>query len=422
MADNLKKTQPGEASRGANDAGHCKLIDALPDGFGDSAPATFPSFAIDRRLFLKGAALLGLAAACPAGILRPEAAWGGEASVDESRFVKEAHYYEKLDHKKIHCKLCPRECVIDDKERGYCGVRENRDGTYYTLVHSRPCTYHADPIEKKPLFHFHPGTIAFSIATAGCNVNCKFCQNWEISQVRPEQVRSIYMPPKKVASLAKESNCISIAYTYSEPIIFYEYMLDSARAGHDAGVLSVVITGGFIMQDPLKELCANVDAIKVDLKAFSQDYYRDVVNGELQPVLDALVTMRREGVWTEIVYLVVPTLNDGDKEFTELARWIRTHLGTDVPIHFTRCHPYYLLKNLPPTPVRTLERAKAIADAEGLEYVYIGNVPGHPAEKTYCPGCGSVVVDRTGYFIESVRIRDGKCEKCNRTIAGVWGR
>jgi pyruvate formate lyase activating enzyme len=397
------------------------LIDALPGCYGKETLLPPLTAAIDRRLFLKGAALLGLAAACPAGIVKPSPVEASRVSRDESRFIKEAGYYEKLTYKKIKCILCPRECVIDEMERGYCGVRENRGGTYYTLVHSRPCTYHADPIEKKPLFHFHPGTLAFSIATAGCNVNCKFCQNWEISQVRPEQIRSIYMPPKKVASLAKQHKCLSIAYTYSEPIIFYEYMLDAARAGHDAGVRSVVITGGYITPDPLKDLCANVDAIKVDLKSYSQDYYRDIVNGDLQPVLDGLVTMRKEGVWTEIVYLVVPTLNDSDEEFTGLARWIRNDLGTDVPVHFTRFHPQYLLKNLPPTPVKTLERAKAIADAEGLEYVYIGNVPGHAAEKTYCPGCREVVIDRTGYFVRDVRMNHGKCANCNREIAGMWG-
>ncbi len=422
MSADKKSEYHREVIAGGETAEERALIDALPDRPCEEPSGRLCSAAMDRRSFLKGAAVLGLAAACPAGILQSSTVRAGGAAQDESRFIKEALYYEKLPNRKIRCTLCPRECVIDDMERGYCGVRENRGGTYYTLVHSRPCTYHADPIEKKPLFHFHPGTLAFSIATAGCNVNCKFCQNWEISQVRPEQIRSIYMPPKKVASQAKTNNCLSIAYTYSEPIIFYEYMLDTARAGHDAGVLSVVITGGYIMQDPLKELCANVDAIKVDLKSYSQDYYRDVVNGELQPVLDGLITMRREGVWTEIVYLVVPTLNDSDKEFTELARWIRSDLGRDIPVHFTRFHPQYLLKNLPPTPVPTLERAKDIADAEGLEYVYVGNVPGHAAEKTYCPGCGSVVVDRTGYFVRDVRIRNGKCGKCNRTIPGVWSK
>jgi pyruvate formate lyase activating enzyme len=198
-------------------------------------------------------------------------------------------------------------------------------------------------------------------------------------------------------------------------------MMDTAVAGHERDVLSVVITGGYITEKPLQELCRAVDAIKVDLKAYSEDFYRDIVNGTLQPVLDGLVTMRAAGMWTEIVYLVVPTLNDGDDELRALAKWVRTTLGADVPVHFTRFHPQYLLKNLPPTPVRTLERAKQIADAEGLDYVYIGNVPGHPAESTYCPGCGRAVVMRLGYTIQSIDIEKGACAHCGHDIPGVWG-
>jgi pyruvate formate lyase activating enzyme len=358
---------------------------------------------MNRRSFLKMAGLPCLAAET------------------DSQYIVEAQFYEKLPYRKIKCKLCPRECIIDDRERGYCGVRENRGGIYYTLVHSRVCSSHADPIEKKPLFHFYPGTLAYSLATAGCNVNCKMCQNWEISQVRPEQVRSTYLPPRKLAALAKQEDCASIAYTYSEPIIFYEYMLDAADAGHAAGVKSVVITGGYIQEEPLKKLCQRVDAIKVDLKAFSQKFYTEVVNGELKPVLNALVTLRKLGMWTEIVYLVVPTLNDSDQEFKGLARWVKSELGPDVPLHFSRFHPMYLLKNLPPTPLETLERAKAAGDAEGLRYVYIGNVPGHPAEKTYCPKCRRVVVDRIGFSVESIHVRKGKCRYCQQAIAGVWG-
>ena len=266
--------------------------------------------------------------------------------------------------------------MIDDRERGYCGARENRGGTYYSLVYARVCAAHVDPIEKKPLFHFLPGSMAFSVATAGCNVNCKFCQNWDISQVRPEQVNSTFLPPKDLAALTRRYQCPSIAYTYSEPVIFSEYVLDSAAAGRAAGVRSVVISGGYIQEEPLKQLCACVDAIKIDLKAFSEKYYKDVVNGELKPVLNALATIRKLGTWCEVVYLVVPTLNDSDEEFRGLAHWIKTELGPDVPLHFSRFYPEYLLKNLPPTPLATLERAKAICDAEGLHYVYIGNVPG----------------------------------------------
>lgn len=340
---------------------------------------------------------------------------------DDERYVKEASFYEKLPNKKIRCQLCPRQCEIDESERGYCGVRENRDGTYYTLVWSRPCTHHVDPIEKKPFFHFHPGSSAFSIATAGCNVNCRFCQNWEISQVRPEQIRSIYLPPHELAAMARSNDCASIAYTYSEPVIFYEYMSAAAEAGHRLGVKSVVVTGGYIMKPPLEELCKRVDAIKVDVKAFSEKYYREVVNGELKPVLEALSTMKKCGVWTELVYLLVPTLNDSDEELKNLARFVRTELGKETPLHFSRFFPQYMLKNLPPTPLSSLERAKGIADAEGLEYVYIGNVANHPAENTYCPACGTCVIERTGYLIRANRLDKGRCSKCQGNIPGVWG-
>jgi pyruvate formate lyase activating enzyme len=346
---------------------------------------------------------------------------GAASSDPDAQYTVEAKFYEKLPYRKIKCKLCPRECVIDDRERGYCGVRENRNGVYYTLVHSRVCSAHVDPIEKKPLFHFLPGTLAFSVATAGCNVNCKMCQNWEISQVRPEQVRSEYLPPAKLAQLAARSGCKSIAYTYSEPVIFYEYMSDAADAGRSAGVKSAVVTGGYIQEEPLKQLCKRVDAIKVDLKAYSEKFYRDVVNGELKPVLNALVTIRKLGMWTEIVYLVVPTLNDSDQEFRGLVKWVKTNLGPDVPLHFTRFHPEYLLKNLPPTPVGTLDRAKAIGDAEGLRYVYVGNLPGHPGENTYCPKCRRAVVERAGFTVSRLRLRAGKCEYCQERIPGVWG-
>jgi len=393
-------------------------IDALT---GDSILAALTSFARtahDRRRFLKLASIPCLTTClggCP--LL---AASTDSGSTGDSRFIAEAQFYEQLPYKKTRCKLCPRECVIDDRERGYCGVRENRGGRYYTLVHSRVCAAHVDPIEKKPLFHFFPGSLALSIATAGCNVNCKFCQNWDISQTRPELVRSTYLPPKELVNLAQQNRCPTIAYTYSEPVVFYEYMCDAANEARARGIKSAVITGGFIQQDPLKKLCRGVDAIKVDLKAFSEKYYKEIVNGELKPVLEALVTMRKLGMWTEIVYLVVPTCNDSDTEFRALAQWVKANLGAEVPLHFSRFYPQYLLKNLPPTPLQTLERAKAIADAEGLHYVYLGNIPGHPAESTYCPKCQRIVIRRIGFEVEEMHLRKGKCEYCQQAIAGVW--
>jgi pyruvate formate lyase activating enzyme len=345
----------------------------------------------------------------------------GPQAQSDAQFVVEAKFYDKLQNKKIKCKLCPRECNVGDKERGYCGVRENRGGVYYTLVHSRVCAAHIDPIEKKPLFHYLPGTVAFSIATAGCNVNCKFCQNWDISQSRPEQIPADYAPPQRIAALARQNNCPTIAYTYSEPVVFSEFLMDTADAGHEAGVRSIVVSNGYIQQDALKQAYGKMDAVKIDLKSFTESYYEKVVTGQLKPVLDTLVTLRKMGKWTEIVYLVVPTLNDSDTEFRGLAQWVKANLGADVPLHFTQFHPEYLLKNLPITPVPTLERAKAIADAEGLHYVYIGNVPGHPAQNTYCPQCRKMLVERLGFTASSLLIRkDGTCPFCRHQIPGIW--
>jgi len=377
---------------------------------------------LDRRSFLRCALASG-AALGVCEFARPSVgipAWTGPQKQDDSRFTVEAKFYQKLQNKKIKCKLCPRECTVGDRERGYCGVRENRGGTYYTLVHSRVCAAHIDPIEKKPLFHYLPGTLAFSLATAGCNVNCKFCQNWDISQVRPEQVPADYAPPKLVAELAKQHDCPTIAYTYSEPVVFSEYLMDTADAGHEAGVRSVVVSNGYMQEESLKAAYGKMDAVKIDLKAFSESYYKDVVVAELKPVLDSLVTLRKMNKWTEIVYLVVPTLNDSDAEFRGLARWIKTNLGVDVPLHFTQFHPEYLLKNLPITPLPTLERAKAIADAEGLHYVYIGNVPGHPAQNTYCPKCRHMLVERVGLTATQMLIRKGSCPFCRQPIPGIW--
>jgi pyruvate formate lyase activating enzyme len=377
---------------------------------------------LDRRSFLRCAlasgAALGIGGEMKPAVAMPSSA--SSASADDARFIVEAKFYQKLQNSKIKCKLCPRECTVGDKERGYCGVRENRGGTYYSMVHSRVCAAHVDPIEKKPLFHYLPGTVAFSLATAGCNVNCKFCQNWDISQSRPEEIPAQYAPPQSIAQLARQYNCPTIAYTYSEPVVWAEYLMDCADAGHSAGVRSIVVSNGFMQEEALKAAYGKMDAVKIDLKSFTESYYKQVVTGQLKPVLDTLVTLRKMGKWTEIVFLVLPTLNDSDAEFRGLAQWIKANLGADVPLHFTQYHPEYLLKNLPVTPVSTLERAKAIADAEGLHFVYIGNVPGHPAQNTYCPRCRKMIVERVGFVASEMLIKNGKCPFCQQPIPGVW--
>ncbi len=332
----------------------------------------------------------------------------------------EARYYERLPGGDVRCLLCPKTCRVAPGGRGSCGVRENRGGTYYSLVYGRPCAIHLDPIEKKPFFHILPGTQAFSLATVGCNLTCKFCQNWQISQTRPEDVQIDYKSPQRIADEAQRAGARSIAYTYGEPVVFNEYVQDIALLGRKRGILSVVVSNGYINERPLLDLCGVVDAIKIDLKAFTEDYYRKICGATLRPVLDTIVRIRRSGVWLELVYLMVPTLNDDPRELREMARWLKTDVGSDVPIHFSRFYPQYQLKDLPPTPIPSLERAYGICKEEGLEYVYIGNVPGHETESTYCPACSKVVIARRGYRVTSVDIVAGRCRYCGRSIPGIW--
>jgi pyruvate formate lyase activating enzyme len=252
-------------------------------------------------------------------------------------------------------------------------------------------------------------------------MNCKYCQNWEISQVRPEQVRSFLLTPQDCTRQARKLDCLSIAYTYTEPVIFWEYMRDIAKEARKVGLKNTMISAGFVEEKPLQDLLPLMDAVKIDLKSFSDSFYREVCRGRLTPVLEALKTIREQGVWLEIVYLVLPTLNDSPEEIRALSTWIRRELGPDVPVHFSRFYPTYLMKNLPPTPVDTLERIRGIALSEGLRFVYIGNVPGHPAENTYCPECRVRLIHRTGYNVRLEGLGSDKCAKCGLTIPGVWG-
>jgi pyruvate formate lyase activating enzyme len=343
-------------------------------------------------------------------------ALGGKANLSKV----EARYYKKHPDREIECTLCPRFCKLGDKERGYCGVRENMGGTYYTLVYGKACSIAVDPIEKKPLFHYLPKSSTLSIATAGCNVNCKFCQNWEISQVRPEQVQNYDFPPRAVVKTAQKYHCPVIAYTYTEPVVFFEYMYDTSLEARKKKVKNVVITGGHINPEPMEALTKVVDAIKIDLKAFTQDFYTKYVRGELQPVLEAIKIVHKSTAWLELVYLVIPTLNDNSDDIRKMCQWILKEIGPDVPLHFSKFVPMYLIKNLPPTPVSTLEKVQKIALEEGIHYAYIGNVPGHPAESTYCPNCKNIVIERRGYSIGKIALKGGRCKYCNNPIPGIW--
>lgn len=346
-----------------------------------------------------------------------------EPRVKKKVKYKEAYYYKKLKNKEVRCKLCPRQCVIPKGQRGFCRVRENINGKLYTLVYSLPVAVHVDPIEKKPLFHFLPSTSAFSIATAGCNLRCSFCQNWQISQAGPEEADTIPFAPKAVVKRALHTESATIAYTYTEPIIFYEYMLDTAKLAKKFGLKNIMHTCGYVNPEPVRELAKYLDGANVDLKSFSDKFYKRYTGGGSgvpKQVLKTLKVLKEEGVWIEITNLIIPNLNDNDKEIRNMCIWIKKNLGPNVPLHFSRFYPAYKMRNLPPTPVQTLERAKKIAEKVGLKFVYIGNVPGHPAENTYCPKCKRLLIRRRGYQITEYNLNKGRCKFCGKKIPGVW--
>jgi pyruvate formate lyase activating enzyme len=363
-----------------------------------------------RRDFLKIAASAALGCPLLCGVSAPAAVG----------VPHQALFWTKEGEKGVRCGLCPRGCFVPNGARGHCRVRENRGGVYYTLVYGNPAALNLDPIEKKPLFHFYPGTDAYSLATVGCNIECLFCQNWQLSQSKPDEVESRTMSPDDIIKAALKAGAKSIAFTYSEPTVFYEYMRDIAAAAKGTGLKTVLISNGYIQAKPQRELLRLLDGVKIDFKSFSESFYSDICSAHLKPVLDSLERIKGEGVWLEMVMLTVPTLNDKERELHAMTQWIRQKLGSDVPIHFTRFHPMYKLNNLPPTPVGTLEKARRIALEAGLHFPYAGNVPGHPGENTYCPSCKKVVIRRDGYRIAENRVTGGKCGHCGAPIAGVW--
>ena len=323
---------------------------------------------------------------------------------------------------KVQCELCPKMCLIEPGQSGECRVRINTDGVLRTVVYGYPCLIHVDPVEKKPLFHFLPGTGILSIATVGCNLHCKNCQNWEISQANPEDpgVPAYYCPPQKLVAETKRLRCLSIAYTYTDPIIYYEYAYDTAKLGREAGIRNVLVTAGYINEDPWRKLLQYVDAANIDLKAMSEDFYREVCSATLKPVQNALVVAKACGVLVEVTNLVIPTLNDKPGQIRELSGWIRANLGDETPLHFSGFYPRYNMRHLPPTSLRTLEMARDIAMSEGLKYVYVGNVRSKEGENTYCPGCKKLLINRSGYTILQNHLKDGCCPDCSAEIYGVW--
>jgi len=348
---------------------------------------------------------------------------GSPRLIAREGFVKPklATYAAALPGGDVKCALCPRQCRIPKGKRGFCKVRENREGKLYSLAHGNPCAVHLDPIERKPLFHVLPGTRSLSLATAGCNFHCQFCESWEFSQAFPEEVFNYDLPPNAVVQKAEAMGARSVAYSFVEPTVFYEYALDTARLARKAGLLNVLHSSGYINSDPLKALAKWVDAANIDLKGFRETFYRDLCEGELAPVLEALKTLKQEKLHLEITCLVIPARNDDLRVVKEMCRWVKAELGPSTPVHFSRFYPLYKLQGIPPTSVSTLERIRAAALATGLEYVYIANVPGHKAGNTYCSGCKEMVIQRTGFMIGDVHLKGGKCGHCGKPLPGIWG-
>lgn len=349
----------------------------------------------------------------------------------------------------VQCRLCPFECFLPEGARGRCKVRANYGGKIKTLVYGQASAVHVDPIEKKPVHHLYPGSLIYSLATAGCNLSCKGCQNWEISQSYPEQaparvrvpsalllrtmpdgrpygelqtVEVSSLSPEDIVKYAKATRCRAVAYTYSEPAVFYEYMYDTAVLARKAGLKNVMVSAGYINTVPLEQLLPYMDVVKIDLKGFSDKFYRDYAGGTLEPVKAALVTVKKKGVLAEAVNLVVPGLNDSPEDLAALSGWIKDELGADTPVFFSRFSPNYRLPGLPPTPEATLTAARAAALKKGLKYVYIGNLPGHEGESTYCPKCGRALVRRYGYAVLEDRLTPtgGRCPWDGTKVPGIW--
>ncbi len=333
--------------------------------------------------------------------------------VTQTQFKHDAAY--------VQCNLCVHHCIIAPGQRGQCNARWNDNGQLKSLVYGRPVSLHVDPIEKKPLYHFYPGSSAFSLGTTGCPLSCKFCQNWQISQASPEDyVTKDIISPNQIVSLAEQRTAQSIAFTYNEPTVFFEYAIDIAKEAKKKHIPTVMISCGFMDPEPLKEMCEWFSAIKIDLKGFDQAFYQEICGASLEPVLKNIHYIHQTSVHLELVNLLVPTLNDSKNMITNMVKWVVAELGQDVPIHFTRFHPAYKMPNLAPTPKASLDMAYDIAKQHCIHYPYIGNFPGHAGNHTYCPSCGKMIILRTGFFITDMHILNGRCQYCQYPISGIW--
>jgi len=335
--------------------------------------------------------------------------------------LKEASYYTQLENGLVRCELCPNRCLLKPGQRGLCNVRENINGKLYSLVYGQVAALHLDPIEKKPLFHFLPGSKAYSLATVGCNLDCQYCQNWDIAHRKPEEVEAKKMTPEEVVQQAQASGAQVIAFTYNEPVVWYEYMRDIAQLAHQAGLKTVMITNGYINPQPLKDLLPFLDAVKIDLKAFNQETYAQLIRGRLEPVLEAAKIVKESGTWLEIVHLVVPGYTDDLEEIKQMCSWIKENLGPEVPVHFSRFWPQYKLRHLAPTAEETVKKARQVCLEAGLNFVYTGNIDDPEGSTTYCPDNHQPLIRRRGYLVEENLVNStGQSPRCPKPIPGVW--
>jgi len=343
----------------------------------------------------------------------------GSSDAQTGEGIKEALFYIKTP-RGLKCQICPHMCTIKPNETSTCKTRVNKNAKLYTNTWGNPCSANVDPIEKKPLYHFLPTSRAFSVATAGCNLACLNCQNWEISQVGPEKTKNYDLPPEKVSELCLKYDCKSIAYTYSEPVVFYEYTYDSAKIAHKNGIKNVLVSAGYINEKPLRTLAKYIDAANIDLKSFDNNIYIKLNDGTLQPILNTLKILKEENVWLEITNLIIPSWTDDLDMIRRMCDWLFENQLHNYPLHFSRFYPMYKLTHIPSTPVSTLEKAAKIAKEAGIKFVYIGNVPGNNAENTYCPDCNKLIIERKGYTITQNHIVNNSCKFCNENIPGVF--
>jgi len=368
-----------------------------------------------KREFLKlGTA--GICGLCLQGI--PFSLFAGDAK-KLWKWSKEASFYHSKDNI-VYCELCPHGCTLSPGDRGICRSKVNVDGKYYTVGYGNPCTANIDPIEKKPLYHFLPTTKAFSIAVAGCTFRCLNCQNWTISQVQPEETNNLDMFPEVVVKKCLENKCDSIAYTYSEPISYYDYMYDTAKLAYSKGIKNLLISNGYINEKPLRRLAKYINAANINLKSFKNEIYKKLNGGTLAPIQNTLKVLNDEGVWLEITNLVIRTWTDDFNMIKEMCNWLVANKLDNCPLHFLKFMPLYKLTHLPITPVSTLEKARKIALDAGMKYVYLGNVPGHVGENTFCPKCKKTLLERKGFYILENNIKKGNCKFCGEAIAGKW--